>query len=126
MKRDFSRVKIRKKKRTNRKDPCLSNTSVSPSIVQSNPSRRMINSKQQKINDQGHEDPISTQTKKEINQSKLVDRPRVFLPLNSIKHSTTYVQLSYADRSFNRNHRITPIHSQDLFRNDWTWDDKQR
>ena len=115
-----------KKCQSNRKDPCLSNTSVSLSIVQSNPSRRMINSKQQKINDEGHEDPISIQTKKEINQSKLVDRPRVFLPLDSIKHSTTYFHRFCTDRSFNRNHRITPVHSQDLFRNDLTWDDNHR
>lgn len=121
-----SRLKRSKKWQSNRKDPCLSNTSVSPSILQSNPSRTMINSKQQKINDQGHEDPISMQTKKEINQSKLVDCPRVFLPLDSIKHSTTYFHLPCTDRSFNRNHRITPGHSQDLFRNDLTWDDNHR
>ena len=122
MNRNFPRIQIRRVSRRNSKkhrhqkktqsnpgNPCLSSTIVSSSFVQSNRSRTLINSKKRRTNDQGHEDSISTtQANKEI------------------KHSPTYFHLPLTDRSFNRTHRITPVHCQDLFQNDWRWDENHR
>lgn len=103
------------------KNTRLSNVSVSHSELTSNSTKTIVDSKENKVNDEGQNHQDSIIAKNQTNQSNLFDFTRDSFPINSITNSTTCFDLSVTHRSLNRNHRISPINCQDLFKDDITF-----
>lgn len=108
------------------KKTCSSNVSVSHSDLTSKTSKTTVRSKQNKINDEGQKNQKFALIQKETKQLNLSDSSPDLFPTNSITNSTTCFDLSITHRSLNRNHRISPINTQDLFKNEFTFDINER